>query len=53
MELKSFAIIGETPRTIVLLEACLIIINLFFLLLIDVPRDATKLDYQEIVSIII
>ena len=44
---------GETPRTTVLLEACLIIINLFFILLIDVMRDPAKEDCQEIVSIII
>ena len=38
------AIIGETPKTTVLLEAWLIIINLFFILLIDVRHDATKED---------
>ena len=46
-------IIRETPRTTVLLESCLIIINLFFILLIDVRREATKDECQEIVSIII
>ena len=41
------------PRTEVLGEAYLIIINLFFILLIDVRRDASKEDCQQIVSIII
>ena len=36
--MKLAVIIGKNPKTIVLLEACLIImINLFFMLLIDVP----------------
>ena len=47
------AIIGETPRTTILLEASLIIINVFFILLIDVRHDVAKEECQEIVSIII
>ena len=53
IELNSVAIISETARSIVLLEACLIIINFFFILLIDVQLDKAKEDCKEIVSIII
>ena len=41
------------PLTKVLGEAYLTIINLLFILLIDVRPSVAKYDYQEIVSIII